>query len=63
MLSEALSVKQRISRRGAMMKKFNQELHTELKEAEDELNRLERRVSAIVCTTVPIAIVTYTLLF
>jgi hypothetical protein len=46
-----------------MMKKFNQELHTELKEAEDELNRLERRVSAIVCTTVPIAIVTYTLLF
>jgi hypothetical protein len=45
------------------MNNSNLELHTKLKEAEDELDRLGRRVSIIVCTTVPIAIVTYTALF
>jgi hypothetical protein len=35
------------------------EIHTKIRDAENEIDRLERMVTTVICVTVPIAIATY----
>jgi len=41
----------------------NQEIYNKINEAEEEIERLETRVSVIVCTAMPVALAVYTILF
>jgi len=40
----------------------NQEIYNRLNETEAEIERLETRVSVIVCTAMPVALAVYTIL-
>jgi hypothetical protein len=41
----------------------NQEIYNKIKEAEEKIEHLERNVSVIICTAMPIALAFYTAMF
>jgi len=41
------------------MKAHDSEIHAKIRDAENEIDRIERIVTTVICVTVPIALATY----